>query len=98
MSTIKVSQMREHVERTIREHGIIFRPIKDIRQSRCFPWSGGAKPVVQFVPVRGQVTYAIALHELGHALARQVNHPDDIVRERGAWEWARDNAIVWTAK
>jgi hypothetical protein len=88
--------MREHVEGIIKEHGIVYRPIKDVRQSRCFPWRAGEKPVVQFPIVRSARVYAIALHELGHALGRQVDHPDDIGREQDAWEWARDNAIVWT--
>jgi hypothetical protein len=94
--TIGVSQMREHVERLIEEHGIVYRPIKGIRQSRCFPWSGSEKPVVQFVPVRCQRTYAVALHELGHARGAKQWHVDDVVRERDAWDWARDNAIIWT--
>jgi hypothetical protein len=88
--------MRDHVERIIRENGIVFRGIKDIRESRCFPWGNGVVPVVQFVPVRCQRTYAIALHELGHALGAKQYHVDEIVRERDAWDWARANAIVWT--
>src|SRR5262249_12558584 len=90
--------MREHVERLIEEHGIVYRPVEDFRPSRWFPWSGGEKPVVQFVAVWSALTYALALHELGHALGRHSDHVDDIVRERDAWEWARDNAVVWTAK
>jgi hypothetical protein len=93
---IKVSQMREHVERIISDHGIVFQPTKYIRQSRCLPWSGGARPVVQFPPVRSHLTYATALHELGHVLGWGVNYPDDLVRERDAWFWARLDAIVWT--
>lgn len=94
---IKVSQMREHVERLVKEHKIVLRHVKRIDQSRCFPWNG-APPVVQFPPVWSEITYAVALHELGHALGRQANHRDDIVREGDAWEWARANAVVWTAK
>src|SRR5262249_46450245 len=74
------------------------RSVNYIRQSRCLPWSGGEAPIVMFPVVRSVITYAVAMHELGHVLGQQVNHPDDIVRERDAWEWARDNAVVWTAK
>jgi hypothetical protein len=95
---IEASQMREHVERVIEENKITYRPVERIQQSRCSPWRAGERPVVQFVPVWSALTYAVALHELGHALGRHVNHVDDIVRERDAWDWARANAIAWTPK
>jgi hypothetical protein len=93
---ITISQMREHVERIIKEHGITYRPVKDIHQSRCFPWRVGERPVVQFPVVTSTRLYAVGLHELGHALGAKQYHVDDIVRERDAWEWARGNALVWT--
>src|SRR5262249_32121827 len=46
--------------------------------------------------VRSAITYAVALHELGHYLGEHTNHPDRIVRERAAWRWARASALTWT--
>jgi hypothetical protein len=92
----KVPEMREHVERLVREHGITVRHVKRKEQSRCFPWNG-TPPVMQFPPVRSAITYAVALHELGHYLGGHVNHPDTSVRELAAWKWARANAVTWTA-
>jgi hypothetical protein len=46
-------------------------------------------------PVKSAVTYAIALHEIGHILGgRQSGSRLD--KEVGAWEWAQANAIEWT--
>jgi hypothetical protein len=46
-------------------------------------------------PVKTAITYAIALHEIGHILGpRQSGNRCD--REVGAWEWAKANAIEWT--
>lgn len=45
-------------------------------------------------PIRSQVTYAVALHEIGHVAGRQPRTRLD--REAAAWIWARSNAIFWT--
>lgn len=45
-------------------------------------------------PVKGDITYAIALHELGHVLGEQKGKRID--HEVQAWQWARRHAIVWT--
>jgi hypothetical protein len=92
---IGVAQMRDHVERVVKKHDIVVRHVTRIRRSRCFPWDG-APPLMQFPVVRSAITYAVALHELGHYLGEHVDHPDCIVRERAAWQWARTNALVWT--
>jgi hypothetical protein len=34
------------------------------------------------------------LHEIGHI--REGRFDDVLIEERRAWEWARDNALVWT--
>jgi hypothetical protein len=45
-------------------------------------------------PIKSEAAYAIALHEIGHL--RQERHDDVLVEERRAWDWARDNALIWT--
>jgi antirestriction protein ArdC len=51
---------------------------------------------VHILPVQGQESYAIALHELGHIFGRYQRSARVIVRERWAWRWARENALMWT--
>ena len=47
-------------------------------------------------PVKSPVTYAIALHELGHVLGQQSGRCIDT--ELQAWEWARAHAVVWVRR
>ena len=46
-------------------------------------------------PVKTAVTYAIALHEIGHILGPRQNGVR-LDKEVGAWEWAREHALEWT--
>jgi hypothetical protein len=46
--------------------------------------------------IRSAISYAVALHELGHALGRYQSSHNAMVRERWAWQWARANAVSWT--
>jgi hypothetical protein len=49
---------------------------------------------IKISPVRAAVTYAIALHELGHVVGTQSGRRID--KEVQAWEWAESNALEWT--
>jgi hypothetical protein len=42
--------------------------------------------------------YATCLHEIGHVEGRYQRSEDETVRERWAWRWAREQALVWTAE
>src|ERR1017187_8686689 len=44
--------------------------------------------------VRSEVTYAVALHEIGHIAGPQVRGM--LNREVEAWLWAKRHALVWT--
>lgn len=46
-------------------------------------------------PVRSAVTYASALHEIGHVVGPWQSQPS-LYAEAGAWHWARDNALEWS--
>jgi hypothetical protein len=53
------------------------------------------KRLIKIRPVATAITYAVALHEIGHILGpRQSGLRLD--KEAGAWEWAIANAIDWT--
>lgn len=50
---------------------------------------------IKIRPVKSEITYAIALHEIGHILGpRQSGTRLD--KEVGAWEWAIEHAVHWT--
>ena len=48
---------------------------------------------IRIAPVRGQVTYFVALHEIGHLVGRGRSGPR-LEKEAAAWRWALRNAIV----
>ncbi len=49
---------------------------------------------IKIRPVKSAITYAIALHEIGHILGPRQNGTR-LDKEVGAWEWAKANAIGW---
>ena len=44
--------------------------------------------------IKSEITYAIALHEIGHILGK-MQDGYRLEKEVGAWLWAKDNAIIW---
>lgn len=50
--------------------------------------------VIRIRPVKSAITYAIALHEIGHILGHG-NGLKRLEKEALAWQWAKDNAIEW---
>jgi hypothetical protein len=44
--------------------------------------------------IRGQVSYLVALHELGHLVARGNRSLPQLEAEAQAWRWALDHALV----
>ena len=60
----------------------------------CDPYNGNVIEI-QLAPIRSAISYATALHEIGHMLGRHQRSRNRVVRERWAWEWARRNALCW---
>jgi hypothetical protein len=52
--------------------------------------------LVSIPPIKSVITYAVALHEIGHVLGRYQRSRSTLVRGRWAWAWAQSNAINWT--
>jgi hypothetical protein len=48
---------------------------------------------IRIPPVRGQVTYFVALHEIGHLVGSGRSAPR-LEREAAAWRWALERSIV----
>lgn len=85
----QVRAMRDHIERLCRANDIAVGS-----HSR----GGSASKRGRFIrirPIKSAITYAIALHEIGHILGPWQSQPR-LYKEAGAWKWALEVAIVWT--
>lgn len=52
---------------------------------------------IRIRPVKSAITYAIALHELGHCAVGKISPKVGRLSEEGAaWKWAMDNSREWT--
>jgi hypothetical protein len=60
---------------------------------------------IRIPPIRSEAAYAVALHEIGHIRCQHLDKEavgaeevacEILTCERRAWEWARDNALIWT--
>jgi hypothetical protein len=101
MTKHTLDEMSAHIERLAKEHGI--KVIHHHLVKRCDQSFATRKrddwgDAIGIMPIRSAIGYATALHELGHILGQhQDNDIDDMLtQERWAWEWARQNALVWT--
>lgn len=50
---------------------------------------------IRIRPIKGDVTYAAAMHEIGHIIGRW-KYRATLVEETGAWLWAEKNALTWS--
>lgn len=86
---MKKEQMAAHIAELARANSIVINWSSHrgcaFRKSRT----------VKIRPVCSTITYAIALHEIGHIIG-PMQKEKRLFREAGAWLWARDNAPVWT--
>jgi hypothetical protein len=54
----------------------------------------GRAPRIRIPEIRGQVSYFVALHELGHLAARGNRSLHQLEAEAQAWRWALDHALI----
>ena len=59
-------------------------------------WACREAGVITVPRVRGAVSYATALHEIGHFLGHHQRSCSKLERELWAWDWAEHIAGVWT--
>ncbi|AJF08250.1 hypothetical protein GSUB_17345 (plasmid) [Geoalkalibacter subterraneus] len=84
-----VQEMQKHIESLCDKHRI----------EVCSHSSGGRawrkKRRIAIRPVKSSITYAIALHEIGHILGDHQGGTR-LDKEYGAWCWAKKNAATWS--
>jgi hypothetical protein len=86
---VTVDMMRADVEELAKDNRI---EVVYHSGYRARAWRKSRK--VRIATVKSDITYAVALHEIGHILGR---HPSlRIDKEVAAWEWAKTNALTWT--
>jgi hypothetical protein len=86
---VSVEKMRRHVTDLCEKHDIV---VGFARRAHAIH----AAEEIHIPPIKSAISYATALHEIGHILGRHQRSNSTIVRERWAWHWARVNALIWT--
>lgn len=77
----------EHIDWLCRKHEITID--SHSRGGRAFR----KQKHINIRPVKTSVTYAVALHEIGHVVGPQSGCRMN--KEIQAWKWAKDNALAW---
>jgi hypothetical protein len=87
-----VADMVDHVASLCRSHEIAIYWCSRPEKSYSIRPAGE----IFIAPIKSVITYATALHEIGHISGRHQDSHRCMVRERWAWDWAKRNAVVWT--
>jgi hypothetical protein len=103
-STVSVAEMCHHIETLIApyirqnpdEWGLQIIWLPRTRGARVISELGGAAFEIRLPRIRSSISYAIALHEIGHIRGKHQRSRDVRVRERWAWQWAWENALFWS--
>jgi hypothetical protein len=85
----------EHIRQLADTHHITL----DVRRSTR-GMSYGDTRTIRISEVKGPVSYAVALHEIGHLVAEGASGRQfpRLMKEIRAWRWARAHAIEWTER
>jgi hypothetical protein len=94
---IRLEDMRRHIEQLTANLEVSRFRVKRLNQAKVLTTDSG-EPLELWLPaIRSKLSYATALHEIGHLRGRyQSRRYGVLVRERWAWQWARENALIWT--
>lgn len=83
-----VSDMEAHIVTVCSEHGIELSGSS--QRGRAIRWKGG-RTAIAIPEIRGQVSYFVALHEIGHLIGPGRSAPR-LESEANAWMWALANS------
>jgi hypothetical protein len=85
-----VELMEAHIEDLCRQYGIEL--VGSSARGRAIRWRGG-RLEISIAPIRGQVSYFIALHEIGHLVGKGRSAPR-LESEANAWLFALEHTAV----
>ncbi|MGH2780573.1 MAG: hypothetical protein ACRDLA_03980 [Thermoleophilaceae bacterium] len=87
------AELDAHVDGLCVEHGI--ERLNGGRGGRAFRRgpAGRRRSCIRIAPVKSQITYAVALHEIGH-LVGSGRSGTRLEKEAAAWRWALEHFIV----
>jgi hypothetical protein len=90
--TPSVEHMRDHVMGLIEQYDIVCNWVTRTTEARA------AYEIEEvWIPkIKSAISYATALHEIGHIRCRHRASRLIMVRERDAWRWAKSHALIWT--
>jgi len=89
---VPVADLDAHIQHLCDVHGVERRSGGRGVAYRRGP-AGRRRPGIRIPPIRSQVTYAVALHELGHLLGPG-RSGTRLEKEAAAWRWALANSMV----
>jgi len=95
-SAVKLSKRRRHIDELVEHHEISVVAVRRMDDAYAMREADGGNDEIAIAPVRSAGSYPTALHEIGHILGRYQQSAVTMVRERWAWQWARDHAVAWT--
>jgi hypothetical protein len=91
-TSLSIQDMHQHVVGLCSEHEITYTWCRRPTQA----WAAREWEEVCIPPIKSAISYATALHEIGHILGRHQLSSKTMVRERWAWKWAKRKALSWT--
>lgn len=84
----KVADYQRHIDQLCKKYNI---KVEWRENTRARAWRKSRQ--MRLCPIRSGITYAVALHELGHIHGPQTGAR--LNRETQAWIWAKETAICW---
>ena len=92
MKTLTKEEMQRHIQHMINKHGLVTSQCNRPSQA----WASRELEEICIPPIKSAISYAAALHEIGHIQGRYQTSRHSLVRELAAWRWARQQALTWT--
>ena len=92
MKTLTKEEMQRHIQHMINKLGLVTSQCDRPSQA----WASLELEEICIPPIKSTISYAAALHEIGHIQGRYQTSRHSLVRELAAWRWARKQALTWT--
>jgi hypothetical protein len=89
---VSPAALDRHVDKLCQLHGIV-RLNGSRGRAEVHRRNGRRTAAIRIPPVRGQVTYFVALHEIGHLIGPG-RSGTRLEKEAAAWRWALGESIV----